>query len=102
MKSLKTKILWILILGFALLQFFFALLMSNQGHENTCPFIEPCILAAAVNQSKAALPLLFTLAVPVFFVSLIHSEKNPPLNVVPLRPEGNFLRRTLKGVMQRE
>jgi Mn2+/Fe2+ NRAMP family transporter len=102
MKSLKTKMLWMLIVGLSLLQFSFALLMSSQGHENTCAFSEHCILESAVNQSEAVLPLLLTLVVPVFFVFLSYSENKSSLSPVPLRPDRNLLRRTLKGVIQRE
>ncbi len=87
-----------LIVGFSLLQFSFALLMSSQGHENTCAFSEHCILESAVNKSEAVLPLLLTLVVPVFFVFLSYSEDKSSLSLVPLRPDRNLLRR----VTQRE
>jgi len=102
MNSLKIKMMWTLVVGLSLLQFSFALLMSTQEHENTCAFSEHCILASVINESEAVLPTLLTLAVPVFFVFLSYSENKSSLSFVPLRPDRNLLRRTLKGVIQRE
>lgn len=102
MKSIKTKILWILILGLSLLQFSFVLLMSTQGHEDTCAFSEHCILELVANQSEAVLPFSLVLAVPVFFGFLSYSEKGFSLSFAPTCPNTNPLRRSLKGVIQRE
>lgn len=101
MKSWKLKILGILIVSLSLLQFSFAMSMNDDGSGTSCMFSEHCIFASVLHKGETALPLL-PLFLPIHFALvavLISKLYTRPLALVT---NSFSLRRTLKGIIQRE
>lgn len=102
MKTLKNKILWFLIIGLALFQFAFAVLMNTQGHQNICASGEHCIFESVIHESKAMLPLLLSVVISAAFFFVLSSRNEFSLKPATVESSAFLLRRQLKGVTQRE
>ena len=101
MKSLKKKILWILLISLSVLQFSLATMMDHDGHETFCAFEEHCILQSVADTTEAIPPLL-TIILPVLFVfTLLTRFEQKEIRLASSPPNFKFLQ-TLEGIVQRE
>lgn len=99
MKALKSKIALIFIVGLALIQLSLVVMMHEESQQNFCSFNEQCIFKSVVNITEAVPPLLLVILPVVFVFALRFKFDERQIFFVPV---SFLLRRTLKGVVQRE
>lgn len=101
MDAFKSKIVLLFVIGLSLLQFSLAILMMHEGHQEACVFNEQCILQLTEEATKA-LPPLFVGVIPVFLTLVLASRVQFEKIKIHSSAVDGSLRRTLKGVIQRE
>jgi hypothetical protein len=75
--------------------------MDDDGSGNSCMFSEHCIFASVIHKGEMALPF-FPLALPVLFAFIIVPISKLSGRPLALVTNSFSLRRSLKGVIQRE
>ena len=99
MKALKSKIALIFIVGLALIQLSLVVMMHEESQQNFCSFNEQCIFKSVFVVSQAVSPLMLAI-IPFVFVFALRFQFNER-QIISL-PISFLLRRTLKGIVQRE
>ncbi len=101
MNLLKSKLTLILLLGLTFLQISLAVSMNASLHQETCAFDEHCILQSIV-QTETAVPPLLTIVIPSVLALVLASHVEFKRINFPAHAVDFSLRRTLKGVIQKE